>query len=156
MISLPLCTASNSCLFSGLQLLSIPSHAAFTRGGSVTRVHHSVLPHTFSLPYLPPLQPVVTNPPELRLLPFLLLGSRRSQPLLPTASSQCPGVYLFLSRRSAKDFFCQKSHFSRLPHLVNLQPLDIQHRHGTKYILLMGSFQYRAESGWIVQPCVEQ
>lgn len=32
-IDLPLCTAANSCLFSGLHFLSIPSDAAFRRGG---------------------------------------------------------------------------------------------------------------------------
>lgn len=98
-----------------------------------------------SLPSLPQLQPLVTILPELRLLPFLLPCSRKSQPLLHTASSQCSPVYLFLWCKSAKNFYCQKSHIFRLPHLVNLQPLDIQHRHGTEYILLMRPFQYRAE-----------
>lgn len=125
----------------------------FQKGRSVSCIHHTVLPHIFSLPQL---QPLVTISPELRLLPFLLPCSSKSQPLLPAASSHCPRVYRFLWCKSAKDFYCQKSHITRLPHLVNLQPLDIQHRHGTEYILLMMSFQYRAESGWIVQHCMEQ
>lgn len=128
----------------------------FQQGRSMSCVDHTVLPHIFSLPYLPQLQCPVIVPPEVRLLPFLLPCSRRSQPLPPMVSSQCPGVDLFLWCKSGKDFYCQKSHISRLSHLVNLQLLDIQHRHGTEYILLMEPFQYIAESGWIVQHCMEQ
>lgn len=142
---LPLFTAFNFCLFSGLYLLSIPSHGSFRSEGLwalfITLLFHT---HFHCLPCLSfSLYPLFPQNWGCCHSYCPVVGSPNpSYLLLPLSAQVC---ICFSDANQQRTSLSEVTHFQTPTSCESPTTWHIQHRHGTEYILLMRPFQRRAE-----------